>query len=229
VCISHPVTVIAGRFRTKRDIVSRTEPDWDWGTHLVLVRRLQIVEGHLLVEDGSGGARERRHDPDPVGGTAVAEAHLVLQVLHEGLGGGVVVHYGDALLLETVQDGDVHLDHRLVLPQGDGGASVQPHPLSHRLQHVQPVGVAHVPAAYLGAHVPAVKGGGGELQAPHVEHHARDCGQAVPFQAEVLEPVQPEPIGGLSERTGDKERNGVVACLLYYLRGMCQWDLEDQL
>jgi len=41
------------------------------GGILVLERGLQVVQGHLLVEHRRDGARQRRHDPNPISGTAV--------------------------------------------------------------------------------------------------------------------------------------------------------------
>lgn len=43
------------------------------GRILVLERGLQIVQRHLLVKHGRYGARQWRHNPDPICGTAVAK------------------------------------------------------------------------------------------------------------------------------------------------------------
>ena len=73
--------------------VSSTKP------YLVLVGRFEFVVEHLLVEDGAGAARDGRYDPHPVGRRAPAQPHLVLHVLHERLGGRVVVRDGHTLRL----------------------------------------------------------------------------------------------------------------------------------
>lgn len=65
-----------------------------WGGYLVAEGRGQDVVDHLLVEDGREAARDGGHDPGPVGGAAPPGLLLVVQVLHEGHCGGVVVHDG---------------------------------------------------------------------------------------------------------------------------------------
>lgn len=62
-------------------------------------------------------------------------------------------------------------------------------------KHVQSLGVAEIPAADFGAHVPSVEGSCGELYASAVEHHAGDGGKGVPSQVEFLEPVVAEKSG----------------------------------
>ena len=64
------------------------------GGHLIVEGRRQDVVDHLLVEDGREAARDGGHDPGPVGGAAPPGLLFVLQVLHEGHSGGVVVHDG---------------------------------------------------------------------------------------------------------------------------------------
>ena len=63
-------------------------------SHLVLKGRGEAVVEHLLVENGRDASGHGRHDPHPVSGTAAAHPILVLHVLHEGLGGRVMVYYG---------------------------------------------------------------------------------------------------------------------------------------
>lgn len=64
------------------------------GSHLVAEGGAQVVVDHLLVEDGCEAAREGGHDPGPVRGTPPPRPPLRHQMLHEGLGGCVVVHDG---------------------------------------------------------------------------------------------------------------------------------------
>lgn len=63
-------------------------------SHLVLEGGGEAVVEHLLVEDGRDAPGHGRDDPDPVPRAAAAHTVLVLHVLHEGLGGRVVVHDG---------------------------------------------------------------------------------------------------------------------------------------
>jgi hypothetical protein len=51
--------------------------------------------------------------------------------------------------------------------------------------------VTEVPAADLGAHVPAVEGGRCELEAPTVKQHVGDSRECVPAQVQLLEPLEP--------------------------------------
>lgn len=64
---------------------------------LVIKGGLQNVRQHLLVEDGSCGRGHGRHNPHPIRWTSVAEFILIVQVLHETLAGGVMVHDGRVL------------------------------------------------------------------------------------------------------------------------------------
>lgn len=66
----------------------------------VFVWRFQFVEKHFLVEHLGEGAAHRRHYPDPVRGAPSPRLLLVLHVLHERLGGRVVVRDGHAHLLK---------------------------------------------------------------------------------------------------------------------------------
>lgn len=59
------------------------------------------------------------------------------------------------------------------------------------LQNVVAWAVAEVPHANLGAHVPATEGAASELQATDLQQHARDRGETVPFQVQVLKPLIP--------------------------------------
>lgn len=59
------------------------------------------------------------------------------------------------------------------------------------LQDVVSRVVAIVADADLCAHVPAAEGAGGELQAANLQQHVGHCGEAVPLQAQVLEPLKP--------------------------------------
>ena len=70
-------------------------------THHILIGGLEFVEEHFLMEDLRDGATDGRDYPDPVGGAPSPGLLLVLHVLHEGLGGCVVVGYGDAYLLSN--------------------------------------------------------------------------------------------------------------------------------
>lgn len=70
-------------------------------THHILIGGLEFVEQHFLVEDLREGATDGRDYPDPVGGAPSPGLLLVLHVLHEGLGGRVVVSNGDAYLLSN--------------------------------------------------------------------------------------------------------------------------------
>lgn len=62
--------------------------------HLVLKGRCETVVEHLLVEDWGDAARHGRHDPHPVARAAAPHPVLILHVLHERLGGRVMVHDG---------------------------------------------------------------------------------------------------------------------------------------
>lgn len=77
------------------------------GQLLVLVGGLQVVQGHLLVEDGREGARDGRHDPHPVGRAPASLPVLVGEELHEGLGHGVVVDQRHLRLLRAGGTGSV--------------------------------------------------------------------------------------------------------------------------
>ncbi len=168
---------------TSRSIERTVLPDVGLpGRVLVLVGGLQLVVEHFLVEDGRQRAADGRDDPHPVGGTAPAKAVFILQVLHEGLGGGVVVHYGHIGALVAVEDGGCDLHRSSVLPQGRIGGGVQAHVGGHQGEDVVAVGVAEVPHRHLGVHVPAAEGAGGEFDAADVEFHRADCGQGVPLQ-----------------------------------------------
>lgn len=68
--------------------------------YLVVIEGREDIVQHLLVEDGGDAARHGRHDPHPVCGAAAPRAELALHVLHEGLGGRVVIHDGHILLLQ---------------------------------------------------------------------------------------------------------------------------------
>lgn len=73
----------------------------------VFVGRFQFVEKHFLVEHLGEGAAHRRHYPDPVRGAPSPRLLLVLHVLHERLGGRVVVRDGHAHLLKKKIINDV--------------------------------------------------------------------------------------------------------------------------
>ena len=60
--------------------------------HLVLEGGGEAVVKHLLMEDGRDAPGHGGNDPHPVPRAASAHPELVLHVLHEGLGGRVVVH-----------------------------------------------------------------------------------------------------------------------------------------
>lgn len=62
--------------------------------HLVLKGGCETVVEHLLVEDWGDAARHGRHDPHPVARAAAPHPVLILHVLHERLGGRVMVHDG---------------------------------------------------------------------------------------------------------------------------------------
>lgn len=62
--------------------------------YLVAEGRGQEIVDHLLMEDRSEAARDGGHDPGPVSRAAPSGLLLVLQVLHEGGCGGMVVHNG---------------------------------------------------------------------------------------------------------------------------------------
>lgn len=66
----------------------------------VFIGRFQFVEKHFLVEHLGEGATHRRHYPDPVRGAPSPRLLFVLHVLHERLGGRVVVRDGNAHLLK---------------------------------------------------------------------------------------------------------------------------------
>lgn len=66
------------------------------GWVLVLVGGLEVVEGHLLVEDGREGAGDGRHDPHPVRRAASSLVLLVGHELNEGLGRSVVINESHA-------------------------------------------------------------------------------------------------------------------------------------
>lgn len=51
--------------------------------------------------------------------------------------------------------------------------------------------IAVVADANLRAHVPAAEGTGTELQATDLQKHVGHCGEAIPLQPQVLEPLQP--------------------------------------
>ena len=51
--------------------------------------------------------------------------------------------------------------------------------------------VTQVPRANLSAHVPAAEGTGAELQAADLQQHVGHSGEAVPLQAQILEPLKP--------------------------------------
>lgn len=72
--------------------VRATLGDQPVGEHLVAEGRGQEIVDHLLVEDRGEAARDGGHDPGPVGRAAPPDLLLILQVLHEGGGGSVVVH-----------------------------------------------------------------------------------------------------------------------------------------
>lgn len=76
-----------------------------WHGHLVAEGRGQEVVDHLLVEDRGEAARDGGHDPGPVGRAAPPRLLLVLEVLHEGGGGSVVVHNGHFGQLGWVREG----------------------------------------------------------------------------------------------------------------------------
>lgn len=62
--------------------------------HLVLKGGCETVVEHLLVKDWGDAARHGRHDPHPVTRAATPHPVLILHVLHERLGGRVMVHNG---------------------------------------------------------------------------------------------------------------------------------------
>lgn len=64
------------------------------GGHLIAEGRGQDIVDHLLMEDRGEAARDGGHDPGPVGRAAPPSLLLILQVLHEGGGGSMVVHDG---------------------------------------------------------------------------------------------------------------------------------------
>lgn len=80
------------------------------GSHLVAEGGAQVVVDHLLVEDRCETAREGGHDPGPVRRAPAPCPPLCCQVLHEGLGGCVVVHDGHLGHLRG-QGGNGHLGH----------------------------------------------------------------------------------------------------------------------
>lgn len=62
--------------------------------HLVAEGRGQDVVDHFLMEDRGEATRDGRHNPGPVSGAAPTCLLLVLQVLHEGGSGSMVIHNG---------------------------------------------------------------------------------------------------------------------------------------
>jgi hypothetical protein len=87
-----------GRTDGRTDMVS---PFYKMSACLVVIWGLQLIERHFLVKHGSHRARQRRHNPHPVCGTAVPQAQLILIMFHEGLRGRVVVHNSHVPRLET--------------------------------------------------------------------------------------------------------------------------------
>lgn len=69
-------------------------------SHLVLIGGGEAVVEHFLVENRRDASWHGRHNPHPVAGAAASHPVLVLHVLHEGLGGRVMVHYGHFACLE---------------------------------------------------------------------------------------------------------------------------------
>ena len=59
------------------------------------------------------------------------------------------------------------------------------------LQDVVSRVVTIVADANLCAHVPAAEGTGGELQAANLQQHVGHSGEAIPLQAQILEPLKP--------------------------------------
>lgn len=59
------------------------------------------------------------------------------------------------------------------------------------LQDVVSRVVTVVTDADLCAHVPAAEGTGAELQAPDLQQHVGHSGEAIPFEPQVLKPVEP--------------------------------------
>ncbi len=68
----------------------------------MLERRLELVAEHLLVEDGRGRRGQWWDYVVPVGRTPAAARLLLLVVLHERLGGRVVIHEGYLVLLSKI-------------------------------------------------------------------------------------------------------------------------------
>ena len=66
------------------------------------------------MEDGSEGAAHGRDDPHPVGRTAATQPLLVLQVLHEGVGGCVVIRDRHACRLHAANRDRAHRGWRWV-------------------------------------------------------------------------------------------------------------------
>lgn len=69
--------------------------------HLVLIGRCEAVIEHFLVENRRDASGHWRHNPHPVSRAAASHPVLVLHVLHEGLSGWVMVHYGHFARLTT--------------------------------------------------------------------------------------------------------------------------------
>lgn len=67
---------------------------WGKGVYLIPEARGEVVVHQLLVEDGGQAARDGGHKPNPVRRAAPSHPLLVLQVLHERLTGGMMVHNG---------------------------------------------------------------------------------------------------------------------------------------
>lgn len=59
------------------------------------------------------------------------------------------------------------------------------------LQDVVSRVVTVVTDADLRAHVPAAEGAGAELQAANLQQHVGHSGEAIPLQAQILEPLKP--------------------------------------
>ena len=154
---------------------------------LVLVRGLEYIVEHFQMKHGRQVTAERRHHPDPVGGTAAPQVILVLVVFHEGLGGRMVVRDGNVVLLVRAEYSIAQLDQSFVFPQRVDVLRVEAHLLSDQRELVEAIGVGKI-AAYLSAHVPAIERTRGKLDAAHVQSHGGHGGHTVPLEFEVFEP-----------------------------------------
>lgn len=111
---------------------------WGKGVYLIPEARGEVVVHQLLVEDGGQAARDGGHKPNPVRRAAPSHPLLVLQVLHERLTGGMMVHNGHLGKLrrrgrcQEVSEAPGPCSHSLALSKegsSDEGSALPPHAL----------------------------------------------------------------------------------------------------